>query len=115
MEVEDEFLKTEVPTVVMYHKSFQCCEAEECHYCWNVKYMKPPPTTCYSGCVASEWGGIQKNKNITGLPTEDCPWFYAQTPVHGQLLFSESDTRTHGPAKTIWLLGPHSQQPETTY
>ena len=33
VEVGDEFLKTKVPTVVMYHKSFQCCEAEECHYC----------------------------------------------------------------------------------
>ena len=32
MEVEDEFLKTKVPTLVMYHKSFQHCEAKECCY-----------------------------------------------------------------------------------
>ena len=43
MEVEDKFLKTEVPTVVMYRKPFQHCEAEECHYHWNAKYMDPPP------------------------------------------------------------------------
>ena len=74
MEVEDEFLKTEVPTVVMYHKSFQWCEAEECHYHWNAKYMEPPPpTTCYSGCIASEWGGIQKNKNIIGKTSYQMP------------------------------------------
>ena len=54
MEVEDEFLKTKVPTVVMYHKSFQCCEAEECCYHWNAKYMEPPPTTCYSGCIKKQ-------------------------------------------------------------
>ena len=41
-EVEDEFLKTEVPTVVMYHTSFKRCEAEECGYHWNPKYMEPP-------------------------------------------------------------------------
>ena len=74
MEVEEELLKTKVPTVVMYHKSFQCCEAEECHYCWNAKYMEPP-TMCYSGCVASEWGGIKKNKNITGKTSYQMPIF----------------------------------------
>ena len=42
MEVEDEFLKTKVPTVVMYHKSFQRCEAEECCYHLNAKYVEPP-------------------------------------------------------------------------
>ena len=43
IEVEDGFLKTEVPTVVMYHKSFQHCEAEEYCYCWNAKHMETPP------------------------------------------------------------------------
>ena len=42
IKVEDKFLKTEVPTVVMYHKSFKHCEAEEWRYHWNVKYMEPP-------------------------------------------------------------------------
>ena len=42
MEVGDEFLKTEVPIVVMYHKSFKRCEAEECRYCWNAKYVESP-------------------------------------------------------------------------
>ena len=74
MEVEDEFLKTQVPTVVMYHKSFQHCEAEECRYHWNAKYMEPP-TICYSGYVASEWGGIQKNKIIIGKTSYQMPIF----------------------------------------
>ena len=59
MEVEDEFLKTEVPTVVMYHTSFKHCEAEECGYRWNQNIWNPL-TTCYLGCVVTDWGGIQK-------------------------------------------------------
>ena len=74
MEAKEKLLKTEVPTVVMYQKSFQHCEAEECHYHWNEKYMEPP-TTCYSGCIASEWGGIQKKKNIIGKTSYQMPIF----------------------------------------
>ena len=58
MEVEDEFLKTEVPTVlktevptvVMYHTSFKHCEAEECGYRWNPKYMEPPHNMLFRMC-----------------------------------------------------------------
>ena len=32
MDVEDASLKTQVPTVVRYHRSFQCCEADNCQY-----------------------------------------------------------------------------------
>ena len=43
MEVEDEFLKTEVPTVVMYHKSFKHCEAEEAVITGLQNIWSPPP------------------------------------------------------------------------
>ena len=64
---------------------------------WN------PLTTCYLGCIVTDWGGIQKTEILQakipikclllhskhGFPAENCPWCQAQTPVHGQLLFSE--------------------------
>ena len=66
MEVEDEFLKTEVPTVVMYHTSFKHCEAEECGYCWNPKYMEPPHNMLFwMHCYRLGWDP-KKQKYITG-------------------------------------------------
>ena len=62
MEVEDEFLKIEVPTVVMYHKSFQRCEAEECHYHWNVKYMEPPHNLVFRMCCFRMGWDLKKQK-----------------------------------------------------
>ena len=65
MEVEDELIKTEVPTVVMYHKSFQHCEAEECYYHWNAKYMEPPHNMLFRmHCFRMGWDPKKKNKNI---------------------------------------------------
>ena len=67
MEVEDEFIKTEVPTVVMYHKSFQHCEAEECCYRGNAKYMEPPPPPQYAIQDALPQNGVgYKKTNIIG-------------------------------------------------
>ena len=105
MEVEDEFLKTEVPTVVMNHTSFKHCEAEECGYRWNPKYMEPPHNMLFRmHCYRLGWDPkkteiLQAKIPIKclllhskhGLPAENCPWCQAQTPVHGQLLFSEFD------------------------
>ena len=71
---------------------------------WN------PLTTCYLGCIVTDWGGIQKNINITGKNS-----YQILTFAYGQLLFSEFDTRARGFAETIWLLGQHYHQPETTY
>ena len=42
MEVEDAHLKTHAPTVVMYHKSFQCCKADNCQYRWIPEEMEEP-------------------------------------------------------------------------
>ena len=42
MEVEDAHLKTRAPTVVMYHKSFQRCEADNCQYWWIPEEMEEP-------------------------------------------------------------------------
>ena len=39
---EQEFLKTRVPTVVFYNKSFKTCYAPNCKYQWDPKYMEPP-------------------------------------------------------------------------
>ena len=66
---------------------------------WN------PLTTCYLGCVVTDWSGIQKKQILQakipikclilhlkhGLPAENYPWCQAQTPAHEQLLFSEFD------------------------
>ena len=59
MEVEDEFLKTKVPTMVMYHNPSSSVRQRSAIIAGMQKIWSPP-TTCYSGCIASEWGGIQK-------------------------------------------------------
>ena len=42
VDVEDAYLKTWVPTVVMYHRSFQCYEADNCQYQWTPDEMEAP-------------------------------------------------------------------------
>ena len=42
MDVEEAYLKTRVPTVVMYHRSFQHCEADNCQYQWTPDEMEAP-------------------------------------------------------------------------
>ena len=76
MEVEEEFLKTKVPTVEMYHKSIQCCEAEECCYHWNAKYMEPPPPQhVIQDALLQNGVGSKKNKNIIGKTSYQMPIF----------------------------------------
>ena len=101
MEVEDEFLKTEVPTVVMYHTSFKHCEAEECSYRWNPKYMEPL-TTCYLGCVVTDWGGIQKYINITGKNSYQMLTFAFEAWIACRKLSLVSSTNTCTWAITIF-------------
>ena len=42
MDVEDAYIKTQVPNVVMYHRSFQHCEAINCQYWWTPDEMEAP-------------------------------------------------------------------------
>ena len=65
MDVEDAHLKTWVPTVVMYHRCFQCCEADNCQYRWTPDEMDHH-TTCCSECSLTGGGGMQKDVGITG-------------------------------------------------
>ena len=39
---EAEIFKNEVPTVVLYHKSFQVCYPSSCRQQWNPRYMRTP-------------------------------------------------------------------------
>ena len=39
---EAEIFKNEVPTVVLYHKSFQVCYPSSCRKQWNPQYMRSP-------------------------------------------------------------------------
>ena len=39
---EAEIFKNEVPTVVLYHKSFQVCYPSSCRQQWNPRYMRAP-------------------------------------------------------------------------
>ena len=39
---EAEIFKNEVPTVVLYHKSFQVCYPSSCRQQWNPQYMRAP-------------------------------------------------------------------------
>ena len=39
---EAEIFKNEVPTVVLYHKSFQVCYPSSCRKQWNPWYMRSP-------------------------------------------------------------------------
>ena len=39
---ETEIFKNEVPTVVLYHKSFQVCYPSSCRKQWNPWYMRSP-------------------------------------------------------------------------
>ena len=41
-EYEAEIFKNEVPTVVLYHKSFQVCYPSSCRKQWNPWYMRSP-------------------------------------------------------------------------
>ena len=65
MEVEDVHLKTHAPTVVMYHKSFQRCEADNCQYWWIPEKWKNH-TTCFSECSVTGGGGMQKIVGVIG-------------------------------------------------
>ena len=56
MEVEDAHLKTCAPTVVMYHKSFQHCEADNCQYRWIPEEMEEPHNLIFQmQCYRSGW------------------------------------------------------------
>ena len=65
MEVEDAHLKTHAPTVVMYHKSFQRCEADNCQYQWIPEEMEEPHNLLFQ-CSVTGGGGMQKIVNIIG-------------------------------------------------
>ena len=65
MEVEDAHLKTRAPTVVMYHKSFQCCEADNCQYRWVPEEMEEPHNLLFQ-MQCYRWGGMQKIVGVIG-------------------------------------------------
>ena len=58
--------KTRVPTVVMYYRSFQCYEADNCQYWWTPDEMEAPHTTCCSECSLTGGGGMQKIVGVMG-------------------------------------------------
>ena len=60
IDLEDAYLKTWVPTVVMYHRSFQCCKAYKCQYLWTPDEMEVPHNMLFRMWY-NRWGsGIQK-------------------------------------------------------
>ena len=93
MEVEDEFLKTEVPTVVMYHTSFKHWEAEECGYRCNPKYMEPPHNMLFRMCCY-RLGWDPKNINITGKNSYQMLTFAFVTWIACRKLSLVSSTNT---------------------
>ena len=99
--LEDEFLKTEVPTVVMYHTCFKHCEAEECGFHWNPKYMEPPHNMLFRS-VVTDWDGIQKNINITGKNSYQMFTFAFVTWIACRKLSLVSSTNTCTWAITIF-------------
>ena len=60
MEVEDAHLKTRTPIVVMYHKSFQRCEADNCQYWWIPEEMEEPHNLLFR-MQCYRWGWDAKN------------------------------------------------------
>ena len=60
MDVEDAYLKTRVPNVVMYHRSFQCCEADNCQYWWTPDEMEAPHNMLFQ-MKSYRWGWDAKN------------------------------------------------------
>ena len=60
MDVEDAYLKTQVPTVVTYHRSFQHCEADNCQYQWTPYEMEAPHNMLFQ-MQSYRWGWDAKN------------------------------------------------------
>ena len=60
MNVEDAYLKTWVPTIVMYHISFQCCEADNCQYRWTPDEIEAPHNMLFQ-MQSYRWGCDAKN------------------------------------------------------
>ena len=60
MEIEDAHLKDHAPTVVIYHKSFQRCEADKCQYWWVEKEMEEPHNLLFQ-MKSYRWGWNAKN------------------------------------------------------
>ena len=67
MDVEDAYPKMWVPTIVMYHRSFQCCNAMQTTVNIGGHQMKwKHHTTCCSKCSLTGGGGMQKLVGIIG-------------------------------------------------
>ena len=64
IDVEDAYLKTRVHTVVMYHRYFQHCKADNCQYRWTPD--KTEPHNMLFKMQSYRWGGMQKIVDIIG-------------------------------------------------
>ena len=124
MDVEDAYLKTWVPSVVMYHRSFQCCEADNCQYQWTPNEMEAPHNMLFQ-MQSYRWGSDAKNSrhyrqnilsnayfcihHMSCLSKQD--EMYKKNHLYEKLLLSGFDPGTCQATSALWILGEYSEKP----